>query len=64
MWRVGGRFKKEGIYVYIELLHIVVQQKLIQHCKAIIFQFTKRRTGQGYQGRPYVLQDRAIGPEL
>ena len=61
---MGGRFKKEGIYVYIELLHIVVQQKLIQHCKAIIFQFKKRRTGQAYQGRPYVLQDGAIGPEL
>ena len=24
---VRGRFKKEGTYVYIQLIHIVVQQK-------------------------------------
>ena len=28
----------KGIYVYIQLIHFVVQQKLIQHCKAIILQ--------------------------
>ena len=32
---VGGEFKTEGIYVYIRLIHVVVQQKLTQHCKAI-----------------------------
>ena len=32
---MGGRSKREGIYVYIELIHIAVQQKLTQHCKAI-----------------------------
>ena len=26
------------MYVYIQLIHFVVQQKLTQHCKAIIFQ--------------------------
>ena len=31
----GGRLKREGIYVYIWLIH-VVQQKLTQLCKAII----------------------------
>ena len=35
---VGGRFKKEEVYVYIQLIHIIVQQELTQHCKAIIFQ--------------------------
>ena len=31
------RFKREGIYAYLWLIHIVVQQKHItQHCKAII----------------------------
>ena len=35
-----GRFKREGIYVYIWLIHIV-QQKPAQHCKAIIRQFKK-----------------------
>ena len=33
-----GRLKKEGIYVYMWLIHVVVQWKLTQHCKAIIFQ--------------------------
>ena len=38
----GGREAQEGgnmgIYVYIPLIHFVVQQKLKQHCKAIILQ--------------------------
>ena len=37
---VGGRLKRERIYVYLQLIH-VVQQKLTQHCKAIIPQFKK-----------------------
>ena len=38
-WEIGGggRLKWEGIYAYI-LIHTVVQYKLTQHCKAIIFQ--------------------------
>ena len=36
-WNGGqGRSKKEGVYVYIELTHFIVQQKLTQHCKATI----------------------------
>ena len=35
---MGGRFTKEGIYECVELIHFVVQQKLTQHCKAIILQ--------------------------
>ena len=31
------------MYVYIELIHFVVQQKLTQHCKAIILQLKKKR---------------------
>ena len=37
----GGREVQEGggIYIYIySLIHFVVQQKLTQHCKAIILQ--------------------------
>ena len=34
--RVGGRSKREGIYVYIELIHTVIQQK---RWKAIILQY-------------------------
>ena len=35
----GGRIKREGTYVYLWLIHSVVWQKPIQHCKAIILQF-------------------------
>ena len=31
---VGRKSKKEGIYVYIWLIHFIVQQKLTQHYKA------------------------------
>ena len=41
--RMGGRVKREGIYVYILLIHVIVQQKLIQHCKAIILQLKKEQ---------------------
>ena len=37
---MGGGFKREEIYIYIytQLVHFVVRQKLTQHCKAIILQ--------------------------
>lgn len=40
MWNggVGGRLKRDGINVYTWLIHSVVQWKLMQHCKAIVFQ--------------------------
>ena len=34
----GGRFKREGIYVYLWLIHVEVWQKTTQLCKAIILQ--------------------------
>ena len=34
---VRGKSTGEGIYIYIQLIHFIVQQKLT-HCKAIIFQ--------------------------
>ena len=40
--RVGGSAEREGIHVYIEMIHFVVQQKLTQHCKAIILQLKKK----------------------
>ena len=35
-WQGQGveRSKREGIYVCLSVIHVVVQQKLIQHCKA------------------------------
>ena len=35
---VGGRLKKGGIYVYLQMIHAVVQQKPPQHYNAIIHQ--------------------------
>ena len=35
---VGGRSRREGLKVYIKLIHFIVQQKLTQHCKAILLQ--------------------------
>ena len=37
-WVGAGRLKREGIFVYIELTHTLVQQKPTQHYKAIILQ--------------------------
>ena len=41
--RVGGKFKRERIYGYIYLIRFLVQQKLIQYCKAIILHFKKKK---------------------
>ena len=31
---MGRKSEKEGIYIYVQLIHFAVQQKLTQHCKA------------------------------
>ena len=36
---VGVRFKREWIYVYLWLIHFIIEQKLTYHCKATIFHF-------------------------
>ena len=33
---VGGRFKREGTYVYLQLIHVDVWQKPIQYCTIIL----------------------------
>jgi len=35
-WEVGGRFKREGTYVYLWLIHVDIWQK--PYCKATILQ--------------------------
>ena len=35
-WEVGGKFKREGTYVYLWLIHVDVWQKPIQYCKAVV----------------------------
>ena len=44
---VGGSSRREGIYVYMQLIHFLIQQKLSQSCKAIILQFFKKISVQG-----------------
>jgi len=39
---VVGRHRREGTYVYLQLMHAFVQQKPTEHCKAIILQFLKK----------------------
>ena len=34
----GGRFKREGTYVYLWLIHADVWQKSTQYCRVIILQ--------------------------
>ena len=38
VWGVGVRFKRKGIYAYLQLIHVVVWQKPVQYCKGIILQ--------------------------
>ena len=33
----GKETKREGIFIYVQLIHFVAQQKLPLHCNAIIF---------------------------
>ena len=35
---MGGRFKREGTYIYLWLIHVDVWQKPTQFCKAFILQ--------------------------
>ena len=37
-WEVGGRFKREGTYAHLWLIHVDVWQEPTQYCKAIILQ--------------------------
>ena len=38
---MGGDFKKEGMYVYLQLIHIDIWQKPAQNSKAITLQVRK-----------------------
>ena len=41
--RVGGRFKREGIYEYLWVIHFAAWQKPTQYCKAFL-QFKKKKS--------------------
>ena len=53
---MGGRFKREGMYIYLWLNHVVVWQKPIQHCKAIILQLKIEIKKQGIHLPPCPLE--------
>ena len=38
----GGKPKREGIHLHRQLIHVVAQQKLKQHCQEIVLQFNKK----------------------
>ena len=40
---MSGRFKKEGAYAYLWLVHVDVWQKLTQQCKAITLQLKRNK---------------------
>ena len=42
-WEMGGRFKREGTYVYLWLIHVDEWQKLTQYCKANINKKLKKK---------------------
>ena len=44
-WVRGGRLHREGTYVYVGLVHVVLKQKLTQHHKAIILLFFFPKVG-------------------
>ena len=46
---MGGRLKREGVYVYLQLMHTVVQQKLTQYCKVTIPQLKNQQQQQQQQ---------------
>ena len=33
---VGGETQREGMYVYVQLIHFIMREKIIQHCKAVM----------------------------
>ena len=39
----GGRFKREGTYIYLWQIHVDVWQKLTKFCKAIILQLKNKQ---------------------
>ena len=40
---MGGRFKREGMYVYLWLIHVDIWQKPTKFCKAIILQLRNNK---------------------
>ena len=65
---MGGRFKREGTYVYLWLIHVDVWQKTTKFCKAIILQLKKeikKKIGLRIQARKILIWNiKGIPPSL
>ena len=46
---MGGRSRREGIYVYLWLIHADIWQKPTQYCKAIILQLKMKKKNEVYK---------------
>ena len=46
-WEVGEWFKRKRTNVFLWLIHVDVQQKPIQYCKAIILQLIDKKKFSG-----------------
>ena len=70
-WEVGRRFRREGTYICLCLIHTVVLQKPTQYCKTIILQlkiyFLKIRFKKKFESTLYTLDISPVsdvGPEI
>ena len=52
---MGGRFKREGIYVYLWLIHVEVWQKTTKVCKAIILQLKNKLLKKIFKSSDFLL---------
>ena len=57
----GGTFKREGTYVHLGLIYIVVWQKPIQNRKAIILQFKKKKNSMTKDSTSKAISDKDDG---
>ena len=43
-WELGGRFKRQGTYTYLWLIHVDVWQKPTQYCTGIILRLKMNKS--------------------
>ena len=55
VWKVGGRSKRDGTYVYLWLIHVDGWQKPTKRCKAIILQLKNKEIEYNQYPNPHPL---------
>ena len=48
---MGAESKREGLHVFAQLIHFVVQQKLTQHCKPTVLKKISEKENGRKEGR-------------